>query len=72
MDRVGVHGKGAYDFNDLCKFTYTYGYCPIGVCTCERIGPPHDKPKLTRSIGYPAEGKDADNLCQRNVPPVFI
>ncbi|KAJ5951187.1 uncharacterized protein N7479_009600 [Penicillium vulpinum] len=61
-DQECVQGKGAYDFNDLCNFTCSYGYCPVGACTCERMGPPRDKPKSTGTIGYPAEGKDANYL----------
>jgi hypothetical protein len=60
-----VKGKGAYDFNDLCNFTCSYGYCPVGACTCEAMGVPRTKPKATGVTGYPAEGKDANyaGLC---------
>lgn len=65
-DQVCVKGKGAYDFNDLCKFTCSYGYCPVGACTCEQMGIAHKKPKATGTIGYPAEGRDANyvGLCR--------
>ncbi|KAH2617380.1 hypothetical protein KXW54_001219, partial [Aspergillus fumigatus] len=32
-DQACIRGKGAYDFNDLCNFTFSYGYCPVGACT---------------------------------------
>lgn len=64
-DQVCVKGKGAYDFNDLCNFTCSYGYCPVGACTCEQMGVARKKPKATGTIGYPAEGRDANyaGLC---------
>lgn len=55
-----IKGKGAYDFNDLCDFTCSYGYCPVGACTCEQIGSAHTKPNATGITGYPAEGRDAN------------
>ncbi|PYI12923.1 mutanase [Aspergillus violaceofuscus CBS 115571] len=60
-----IKGKGAYDFNDLCAFTCSYGYCPVGACTCEQIGSARTKPKATGVTGYPAEGRDAnyEGLC---------
>ncbi|PKX91286.1 putative alpha-1,3-glucanase [Aspergillus novofumigatus IBT 16806] len=57
-----IRGKGAYDFNDLCNFTCSYGYCPVGACTCEQMGVPRLKPNATGVIGYPAEGRDANYL----------
>lgn len=64
-DQACVEGKGAYDFNDLCSFTCSYGYCPVGACTCERMGVARKLPNATGTIGYPAEGKDANyqGLC---------
>ncbi|KAH2034642.1 hypothetical protein KXV65_000174 [Aspergillus fumigatus] len=61
-DQACIRGKGAYDFNDLCSFTCSYGYCPVGACTCEQMGVPRTKPNATGVIGYPAEGKDANYL----------
>ncbi|KAE8416193.1 glycosyl hydrolase family 71-domain-containing protein [Aspergillus pseudocaelatus] len=60
-----VKGKGAYEFNDLCNFTCSYGYCPVGACTCEAMGVPRTKPNATGVTGYPAEGRDANyvGLC---------
>jgi hypothetical protein len=64
-DQVCVKGKGAYDFNPLCAFTCSYGYCPVGACTCEQMGVAFTKPNATGTTGYPAEGKDANykGLC---------
>ncbi|KAJ5657645.1 uncharacterized protein N7484_001294 [Penicillium longicatenatum] len=64
-DQVCVKGKGAYDFNDLCNFTCSYGYCPVGACTCEQMGVAHTKPNATGILGYPAEERDANyaGLC---------
>ncbi|OGE47618.1 hypothetical protein PENARI_c040G05131 [Penicillium arizonense] len=64
-DQECVQGKGAYDFNALCNFTCSYGYCPVGACTCEQMGAARSKPKATGTTGYPAEGKDANyvGLC---------
>ncbi|KAJ6103765.1 mutanase [Penicillium sp. IBT 16267x] len=64
-DQVCVKGKGAYDFDDLCSFTCSYGYCPVGACTCERMGAARTKPNATGILGYPAEGRDAnyEGLC---------
>lgn len=61
-DQACIRGKGAYDFNDLCNFTCSYGYCPVGACTCEQMGVPRTKPNATGVTGYPAEGKDANYL----------
>ncbi|GFF25735.1 glucan endo-1,3-alpha-glucosidase agn1 [Aspergillus udagawae] len=61
-DQACIRGKGAYDFNDLCNFTCSYGYCPVGACTCEQMGVPRTKPNATGVIGYPAEGRDANYL----------
>ncbi|KAL7658373.1 Glucan endo-1,3-alpha-glucosidase agn1 [Aspergillus niger] len=64
-DQVCIRGKGAYDFEDLCKFTCSYGYCPVGACTCEQMGVARTKPNATGITGYPAEGRDANyaGLC---------
>ncbi|GFF57063.1 mutanase [Aspergillus udagawae] len=61
-DQACIRGKGAYDFNDLCNFTCSYGYCPVGACTCEQMGAPRTKPNATGVTGYPAEGRDANYL----------
>lgn len=64
-DQVCIRGKGAYDFEDLCNFTCSYGYCPVGACTCEQMGVARTKPNATGTTGYPAEGRDANyaGLC---------
>ncbi|GIC84384.1 uncharacterized protein Aud_000200 [Aspergillus udagawae] len=64
-EQVCVKGKGAYDFNALCSFTCSYGYCPVSACTCEQMGVAFTKPNATGTTGYPAEGKDANykGLC---------
>lgn len=64
-DQVCVKGKGAYDFNDLCNFTCSYGYCPVGAYTYEQMGVDHTKPNATGTLGYLAEGRDANyaGLC---------
>ncbi|KAJ5518742.1 Esterase SGNH hydrolase-type [Penicillium expansum] len=71
-DQVCVKGKGAYDFNDLCKFTCSYGYCPVGACTCEQMGVAHKKPKATGTIGYPAEdGAQCDTSQRKKIGTEF-
>ena len=64
-DQVCVEGKGAYDFNSLCNFTCSFGYCPIGACTCEQMVVARTEPKATGMTGYPAEWKDPNyiRLC---------
>jgi hypothetical protein len=64
-DQVCIKGKGAYEFNELCDFTCSYGYCPVGACTCERMGVARHKPNATGTLGYPAAGRDANymGLC---------
>ncbi|KAK4170859.1 glycosyl hydrolase family 71-domain-containing protein [Triangularia setosa] len=31
---VCIRGTGANDFADMCAFSCSYGYCPIGACVC--------------------------------------
>ncbi|GFF32835.1 LOW QUALITY PROTEIN: hypothetical protein IFM46972_03693 [Aspergillus udagawae] len=64
-DQVCVKGKGAYNFDALCFFTCSYGYCPVSACTCEQMGVAFTKPNMIGTTGYPAEGKDINykGLC---------
>lgn len=62
---VCVEGWGMGDFNGLCGFTCSLGYCPVGACVCTKLGPHPTLPKPTGVTGYPAAGKDANyaGLC---------
>lgn len=62
---VCVEGWGMGDFNGLCRFACSLGYCPFGACVCTKLGPHPTLPKPTGVVGYPAAGKNANyaGLC---------
>ncbi|CAI7565273.1 unnamed protein product [Penicillium viridicatum] len=62
---VCVEGWGMGDFNGLCQFACSLGYCPVGACVCTKLGPHPKLPKPTNVVGYPAAGKSANyaGLC---------
>ncbi|KAJ6036601.1 Glycoside hydrolase family 71 [Penicillium herquei] len=62
---VCVEGWGMGDFNGLCGFACSLGYCPVGACVCTKLGPNPTLPNPIGVIGYPAAGKDANyaGLC---------
>ncbi|KAF7137072.1 hypothetical protein CNMCM5793_006960 [Aspergillus hiratsukae] len=64
-DEVCVAGWGIGDFNELCAFTCSLGYCPVGACVCSALGEQPTLPDATGIQGYPAAGKDANyaGLC---------
>ncbi|OIW34215.1 hypothetical protein CONLIGDRAFT_568540 [Coniochaeta ligniaria NRRL 30616] len=70
--QVCIRGTGANNFAGLCSFACTYGYCPIGACTCTAVGPavkpPGPETPGYGTVGYPAEGLDASysGLCSFN------
>jgi hypothetical protein len=53
------------NFKGLCKFTCSYGYCPISTCICLEFGPPKELPEPTGVKGYPIAGKGSSyiGLC---------
>ncbi|KAH9230227.1 glycoside hydrolase family 18 protein [Colletotrichum gloeosporioides 23] len=63
-DQVCIAGWGEGNFNDLCKFTCKYGYCPSSACICTNMGKALDQLKSTSVMGYPGNG-DANygGLC---------
>ncbi|KAI8197977.1 Mutanase, partial [Colletotrichum sp. SAR 10_65] len=63
-EQVCIAGWGEGNFNDLCKFTCKYGYCPSSACICTNMGKAIEKPKSTGVLGYPGNG-DANygGLC---------
>ncbi|KAF4176160.1 hypothetical protein CNMCM8694_000091 [Aspergillus lentulus] len=63
--RECINGTGANNFEGLCGFSCRYGYCPIGACTCTRLGESRKKPNATGIQGYPLEGESASygGLC---------
>lgn len=66
LDReVCIQGWGMGDFNGLCGFACSLGYCPVGACVCTKLGPHPTLPKPTGVNGYPAAGKSANyaGLC---------
>ncbi|PYI33812.1 alpha-1,3-glucanase/mutanase [Aspergillus indologenus CBS 114.80] len=62
---VCIEGWGMGDFNGLCSYSCSLGYCPVGACVCTKLGPQPDFPTPTGIQGYPAAGKDANyaGLC---------
>ena len=60
-----MNGTGANNFAGLCQFACMYGYCPIGACTCTKLGLGHLKPNSTGVLGYPIAGEGASysGLC---------
>ncbi|RKU46597.1 hypothetical protein DL546_006064 [Coniochaeta pulveracea] len=65
---VCVRGTGANDFADMCAFSCSYGYCPIGACLCLAMGNQTKKPPYTGVTAYPVAGRSADfsGLCSFN------
>lgn len=53
------------DFNGLCGFSSSLGYCPVGAYVCSKLGPQPTLPKSTGTVGYPAAGESANyaGLC---------
>ncbi|QYT03219.1 Mutanase [Trichoderma simmonsii] len=51
-------------FDELCRFTCSHGYCPLGACVCTNTGAQPDMPPATSQPGFPANG-DANygGLC---------
>ncbi|KAI9042403.1 glycoside hydrolase family 71 protein [Aspergillus affinis] len=60
-----MNGTGANNFAGICEFACTYGYCPLGACTCTKMGLGYEKPNSTGVVGYPIAGEDASysGLC---------
>jgi GH18 family chitinase len=57
-EQTCVQGWGEGNFNNLCRFTCKYGYCPSSACVCTNFGKALDQPKSTGVIGYPGNGDD--------------
>jgi hypothetical protein len=69
-EQVCIEGTGVGNYAGLCSFACGYGYCPLGACTCIRMGkqvplPTKENTPGWGTIGYPAEGLDAtySGLC---------
>jgi hypothetical protein len=69
-EQVCIEGTGVGNYAGLCSFACRYGYCPLGACTCIRMGkqvplPTKETTPGWGTIGYPAEGLDAtySGLC---------
>ncbi|GLA14291.1 hypothetical protein AnigIFM62618_000667 [Aspergillus niger] len=64
-DEVCIRGWGVGNFNGLCSFACALGYCPVGACLCQEMGPQAKLPKSLGVIGYPAAGMTSDysGLC---------
>ncbi|PYH89995.1 hypothetical protein BO71DRAFT_463829 [Aspergillus ellipticus CBS 707.79] len=62
---VCIEGWGMGDFNGLCSYACSLGYCPVGACVCTKLGPQPTLPTPSGIQGYPAAGKDANyaGLC---------
>jgi hypothetical protein len=67
-EQVCMNGTGAHNFAGLCEYSCTYGYCPLGACTCTQLGVGWTKPNSTGVQGYPVAGEDASysGLCSFN------
>jgi hypothetical protein len=62
-DQGCVQGDGAKGFDELCKYACSKGYCPIGSCTCRKLGLVVDD-KVTKKNGYSKNGDaNYDGLC---------
>lgn len=53
---VCVKGFGANNFDGLCSYTCSYGYCPEAACVCTHFGPQPTVPPVTKPPGYPLPG----------------
>ncbi|RHZ43443.1 glycoside hydrolase family 71 protein [Aspergillus thermomutatus] len=64
-EQTCMNGTGANNFAGLCGFACTYGYCPLGACTCTKMGVGYEKPNSTGVQGYPIAVEDASysGLC---------
>ncbi|KAF7537072.1 hypothetical protein G7054_g4064 [Neopestalotiopsis clavispora] len=52
-----VEGFGLAGFEDMCEYTCSRNYCPIGTCTCTKKGPIVKRPvDAVAQVGYPANG----------------
>lgn len=60
-----MNGTGTYNFAGLCEFSCKYSYCPLGACTCTKMGLGYKKPNSTGVVGYPIAGEGASysGLC---------
>lgn len=67
-EQTYVNGTSTNNFNGLCDFSYSYGYCLVTVCTYRQIGKPVKAPNSTGVVGYPIAGKDVSysGLCAFN------
>ncbi|KAH6842747.1 mutanase [Chaetomium sp. MPI-CAGE-AT-0009] len=68
-DQQCVEGFGATyfgNFDDLCRLTCKYGYCPPSACVCTKMGEPGHIPETSSgAVGYPANGDmNYDGLCK--------
>ncbi|KAF7715037.1 Glucan endo-1,3-alpha-glucosidase [Penicillium ucsense] len=65
MDQKCMNGTGSYNFGGLCEYACSYGYCPLGACTCTKMGIGNQKPNSTGVVGYPIAGEGASysGLC---------
>lgn len=64
-DQKCIKGTGSYNFEGLCNFACSLGYCPISACTCQSMGKPPSLPVASEIRGYPIAGEDASyiGLC---------
>jgi hypothetical protein len=60
-----IQGTAIGNFQGLCEFSCSLGYCPIGACLCLAMGPAPKLPPPTGVQGYPIAGESADysGLC---------
>ncbi|MCJ1307285.1 hypothetical protein MMC25_000931 [Agyrium rufum] len=78
---VCTKGTAPGNFKDLCAFTCSLGYYPIGACQCLEMGPQPTLPKATGTKGYPLKGEaicvssvvDWDSAQSQDAPvPVVV
>ncbi|KAJ5767255.1 uncharacterized protein N7511_004871 [Penicillium nucicola] len=64
-NEVCVEGWGIGNFDGLCSFTCSLGYCPVGACLCKKMGPQPKLPKSQGVVGYPIASMTGDyiGLC---------
>ncbi|KAF3346520.1 Exocyst complex component 1 [Verticillium dahliae VDG2] len=64
-DAACIEGTGIGEFEDLCKYTCKYNYCPVEACMCLKYGPLQGGNIVRGPPGYPAANRDTnyDGLC---------
>ncbi|KAG0155499.1 hypothetical protein PDIDSM_1076 [Penicillium digitatum] len=71
-NEVCIEGWCMRDFNGLCGFSSSLGYCPVGAYVCSKLGPQPTLPKSTGTVGYPAAGESANYAVSPSTPDTCV